>query len=306
MGKVLLELNTETIYKQIHEELGKTEKEIQEYVTILQEWLKTQEHLPEVPGTELIRSFLIFNKFSIEKCKIKLDLYYTVRCVMPELFNKHPCTQEMVEQARITYVIPLPKLSNDNRRILYTKISEVYGTEAFNHERFTSHIFNVFEILVREDLFLGSHFIYDCAGLKMGHVTKLSPTVMKKSSVVMEKVFSNRVTSVHIVNFHPAFEATLNIVKAILPPKIQARLKVHKSAATLFDTFSKEILPKDIGGEEDSLADLTELWIQELKSQSELFTKLQNMKVDESKRPSKLVNDEILGFYGSFRKIDVD
>ena len=34
-----------------------------------------------------IRNFLNLNKFSIEKTKVKIDMYYTIRGVIPELFE---------------------------------------------------------------------------------------------------------------------------------------------------------------------------------------------------------------------------
>jgi hypothetical protein len=36
------------------------------------------------------------------------------------------------------------------------------------------------------------------------------------------------------------------------------------------------------------------------------FDQLDQMRVDESLRPEKLVNNDILGFYGNFKKLDVD
>jgi hypothetical protein len=36
------------------------------------------------------------------------------------------------------------------------------------------------------------------------------------------------------------------------------------------------------------------------------FDQLDQMRVDESLRPERLVNNDILGFYGNFKKLDVD
>lgn len=38
----------------------------------------------------------------------------------------------------------------------------------------------------------------------------------------------------------------------------------------------------------------------------ERFDQLDKMRVDENLRPEQLNNDEILGFYGNFRKLNVD
>lgn len=50
MAKVLLQLDKDAVYKQIEIELGKNKEAINKDVKIIQEWLKKQPHLPEIPG----------------------------------------------------------------------------------------------------------------------------------------------------------------------------------------------------------------------------------------------------------------
>lgn len=42
------------------------------------------------------------------------------------------------------------------------------------------------------------------------------------------------------------------------------------------------------------------------KENSERFDKLDRMRVKEDLRPTPLENDEILGYHGNFKKLDVD
>lgn len=306
MTKNLLQGSKEDVYKKIQEELGKSKDDINADIKIIQEWCKTQPHLPEIPKTDLVQAMLLINKFSIERTKQRLDMYYTIRRTLPEFFDQHPCSPEMIQQARVTIVVPLPKRLPDQRRVLYSKFSEDCGPEMFNQERFLAHSYNILEVLMRDDVYIGCHYIFDCAAVKMGHLTKINPIVFKKSSVVMEKVFSNRVASIHLINFHPFIESTLNLIKPFFAEKIRSRIFIHKDTEGLFNIFPKELLPKDVGGDEMSAAELTELWIKKMEEHKPLFDRLISLKVDESKRPTKLVNDEVLGFYGNFKKLDID
>ncbi|KAF7272956.1 alpha-tocopherol transfer protein-like [Rhynchophorus ferrugineus] len=306
MGKKLLELDEDTTYKYLSDEFGKSKKDIDDSVKILEEWIKTQPHLPENPGSDVLRVFLIYNKFSIERCKERLDMYYTIRSMTPEMFKRHPCSSEMVEQSKITYCIPLPKLAPDNRRIMFNTLSEKYGPDSFDMEKYLCHIFNTFELLIREDLSLGYHFVFDAKSVKIGHVAKLSPMVVKKASLVMEKVFANRVASIHCFNYNSSLEKPISVIKSLLPSKVASRFHTHKNRDDLFTSFPKSVLPKDVGGDEDSIDELNNLWIDAFKRYEGLFDKLSKIRVNESLRPSKLVNDEVLGYYGNFKKLDID
>jgi len=56
-------------------------------VQAIREWFKKQPHIIADPSDQLIISFLRACKFSLERTKEKLDLYYTVKSALPELFG---------------------------------------------------------------------------------------------------------------------------------------------------------------------------------------------------------------------------
>lgn len=49
-----------------------------------------------VSGDEIIESFLVTNKFNVEKTKEKLEMYYKIRTVLPDVFkDANPKNPEM-------------------------------------------------------------------------------------------------------------------------------------------------------------------------------------------------------------------
>ncbi|KAJ8926574.1 hypothetical protein NQ314_021045 [Rhamnusium bicolor] len=71
-------------------------------------------------------------------------------------------------------------------------------------------------------------------------------------------------------------------------------------------TAMEEILPKDYGGDEKSLQEINELWKQKMGEYKDRFDKLDVMRVKEELRPAPLKNNDILGYHGNFKKLDVD
>ncbi|CAG9770320.1 unnamed protein product [Ceutorhynchus assimilis] len=303
-----LEVNEPLYYEQLFKEFGKTKEDVEDFINILKQWADSQPHFPEKPAHHTLRFAILYNKFSIEKAKQKLDMYYTIRNLMPEYFRTNPFTAEMVFQRKVWFLVPLPKVTGDHIRILYHKLNPEYlDPKYFSHEKFIILFIQLVEYLLREDLCFRFHYICDCAGWSIGHGTGMSPMALKKATVILEKVFSNRLASFYMVNFPPFMETIVNsIIKPILVPKIRNRLKISASQDVLLEVFGKEILPTDLGGEEKSAKELNDMLSKKYEEHKDMYLKLEKLSVDETLRPAKLRNDDILGYYGNFKKINVD
>ncbi|XP_018561550.1 alpha-tocopherol transfer protein-like [Anoplophora glabripennis] len=285
---------------------NKTEENLEEYLDILRKWLKTQMHLPEMPSDTMIRNFLFNNKFSVEATKQKLDMYYTLRSLIPEIYeNKNPKLPHMQQIRKKTYVCPLPKTTEDGYRVTVIKFVDE-DADNFDAYDFFAHTYNIAEIRVQEDIPLSDVIIYDFEFLTMGHILKLTPVVIKKASIVLEKVFSNRVKAIHIINAPSYVDTLLSVCKQLISPKLVERLNVHNKSNSILKYLPKEIVPKDYGGDEMTLSELNDLWEKKIQEYQQRFDALEKMKPNEELRPAPLKNDDILGFYGNFKKLSVD
>lgn len=69
----------------------------------------------------------------------------------------------------------------------------------------------------------------------------------------------------------------------------------------------QKYLPKEYGGENGSLDEVAEEWVQRFISYRKYFEENTNLGTDESKRTESSLNyDDLFGVDGSFRKIYVD
>ncbi|CAG9770314.1 unnamed protein product [Ceutorhynchus assimilis] len=304
----LLQNDNDRFFKQLYKDFQRSEKDLVECIGIIRKWSEAQKHFPEKPSDGLLRFVILYNKFSIETAKQKLDTFYTIRSLMPEFFKTHPLTEEWILQRKIYYLVPLPKVDDENIRIIYQKTNPEYkDAKYFNFEKNLVLFWHVMQYLVENDLCYRFHFICDCSGFTLGHAAKMNPLSLKKSQIILEKVFSNRMASLHMVNLPSILESFINnVFKPLLNAKLQDRLQVSSSADNLFKIFGKKRLPKDVGGEQKPLSQLSDMLTREYKKHEVRFFQLQNLTVNESLRPAKLQNDELLGYYGSFKKLDID
>ncbi|KAJ8947670.1 hypothetical protein NQ318_009554 [Aromia moschata] len=291
--------------QKVRDAFEKTVKDVEKDVEIVRNWIKTQPHLPETPDYNMIEWFLVNNKFSIERTKEKLDMYYTIRGLIPEMYdNTTPTSPRMQKARKLVLTCPLPKLTKDLYRVHVIKI--VGEPEEFNFYDMCAYILNTLEVRLHEDLALGDIYIGDYEKLKMGHVVKITPVHMKKLSHIFEKVLSNRIKGIHVIQSPSYVDIVVNIAKSVLKPKLARRIHVHDRLEALYEYVSKDVLPSEYGGEERPLKELIELWDKKLEENCDRFDKLSKMRVNEELRPEPLKNDEILGFHGNFKKLDVD
>lgn len=91
--------------KKAQEELNEVPERITEDIAALKTWISKQAHLNARTDDQFLVNFLRGSKFSLERAKEKIDLYFTVRKLMPELFiNRDPTDPTLLEIIRLGYV----------------------------------------------------------------------------------------------------------------------------------------------------------------------------------------------------------
>ncbi|XP_057667924.1 uncharacterized protein LOC130900934 [Diorhabda carinulata] len=285
---------------------GKSKESVFRDIKIIKEWLETQKHLPEIPSDNLIEFFLNNCKFSIEKTKQNLDMYYTLRNLIPDMYqNVNPSTPNLEEVYKKVYMIPLPQLTPSKERIILFRYKDVDDIVDIR-KIYAHYLNNIYEIRAQEDLTMGDVVLVDLEHISFAMAAKNTPVILKQVALAMEKVHSLRMKGIFIFNCPNYLTNFLNLFKSFLSSKLSERFHVYPTIESIGKHFPIDILPSDLGGKEKSLDELEAMWKVKFMEFKDRFDELEKMKVNEKLRPEKLKNDELLGYYGNFKKIDTD
>ncbi|EFX66463.1 hypothetical protein DAPPUDRAFT_64631, partial [Daphnia pulex] len=117
-----------------------------------------------------------------------------------------------------------------------------------------------------------------------------------------------RPKTMNYIHSPSVFNMFNNLVQSFMKDKMKQRVHMHgDDMESLYKEIPKEILPKDYGGDNMSIAELTAYWKKKCEDRRDFLIATSKMRSDESKRSGKpKTSDELFGIEGSFRKLNVD
>lgn len=78
------------------QELGESQQKMEESLAVFKEWISKVPHLRARTDDQFLVIFLRGCKYSLEKAKQKLDMFYTLRSHIPELMlDRDPLDQKL-------------------------------------------------------------------------------------------------------------------------------------------------------------------------------------------------------------------
>uniref|UniRef100_A0A2H1WHW8 SFRICE_018148 n=1 Tax=Spodoptera frugiperda TaxID=7108 RepID=A0A2H1WHW8_SPOFR len=285
-------------------------QKIKDCLDIIEEWISKQDHLVEaskyITRNLLERVFLIA-KGSTEGTKRRIERLLTSRGMMPELCMNRT-VEEFETQWDVVHYVPLPKLHPvDQSRVMVTQFL-TEKLDPFSILSYFRYCFLIGEYRINYDYTPSERFVIDLTNIHFGLLGKLNPITIKKSEVLCTEGIGTKIKGIHILNAPPFIDKLVFILKQALREKVANRVHVHNSYEDLQKHIPREILPKDYGGDDQSVAKLSERWKETLRTPEarQLIKDAEKLVSDESKRQTSKFNEEYMGMPGSFRKLTVD
>ncbi|XP_073996332.1 alpha-tocopherol transfer protein-like [Rhodnius prolixus] len=297
------------IRTELNEDVSTREKDLEH----IKEWLKRQPHLPPFEDDGRIMTFLRGCKFSLEKTKRKLDMYFTMRAAVPEFFsNRDPTRKEFKEVMDIFHFPPLPGLPANGRRVIVMRTLDPKGELPSVTEAMKA-VLMIGDIRLKEELtgVAGDVYIFDASIATPSHFathfSKFTPALIKKFLICVQEGYPVKLKEVHVINTTPMVDTIINFVKPFLKEKIKNRIHVHPDLESLHKQIPKEILPTEYGGDAGPIAAINAKWLEKMISYKDWFLEQEKLKADESKRPGKpKTYGDLFGMEGSFKQLTID
>ncbi|GBP41121.1 Alpha-tocopherol transfer protein-like [Eumeta japonica] len=301
-------------------ELHEKPRRIASDLHALREWLKKQPHLQAVdPSDQWLIAFLRGCKFSLERSKEKLEMYYTLRTLIPEFFSERdPLSTKIQEILKLGVFLPLKgSSSGDAARVCVVRLG-VFDPTRYHLCDIIKVAFMITEILMLEDdhfVVSGEDVIIDMKGMSLSVVGQWTPALARKAISCFQGALPVRQRGYHMLNTTTGFDASYAILRSFLSDKLKKRRMVQSFQIQVhnqnYDAMQKEIgksvLPAEYGGEDGTLLALVDHWKAKVESYSDWFAREESQRSDEARRAGAPgAGAALFGVEGSFRKLEVD
>ncbi|XP_075166386.1 retinol-binding protein pinta-like [Haematobia irritans] len=302
----------EELQRIVIKELGEVPNRISEDLQTFKTWIKQQPHLKARMDDQFLIQFLRGCKYSLEKAKQKIDMFYTMKTRYPEFFNGTDVDSEQfrkLHNTRFYTVLPTP-LNETGSRIVVVRFN--YAYQDFNALEIFRYGEAIVEVMLMHDPYAcvnGITAIIDMADASANHLMQFSITSVRKFATFHEKVFPVRSKLVVFINLSKYSYKFFNMILPHLPEKLRKRtIFCETNTDEIVQHLPRKYLPQEYGGLNGSIDHLGLEYNKVWDENREFFKENLKYGTDESLRTGKppINFDGDLGMAGNFRKLDVD
>ncbi|CAH2986216.1 unnamed protein product [Chilo suppressalis] len=279
---------------------------INEAIDTFEAWIQKQNHFTKKDfDRDYLERTIIRSKGSVERAKEHLDKTCTSRTLVPHFFLKCDVRDPIIANAVEAF---MPKLTDDYYRVYmaYNSIQE-YTSELFTafYKRWAYRM----EYICAHDYACGLIMVLDFRNTNLLEFVKhMHIGDFAHAFNLVLGGYGFRLKGLYLMTSSKFVDSFVSILKQVLSAKIGQRIRVMHHVEDLYEYIDKKLLPKEYGGEELSLKEQHEKWLNVLGSEDydKYLTNIYEAKTIEKLRLKDGSADDQLGIAGTFRTLKVD
>ncbi|KAK5638261.1 hypothetical protein RI129_012556 [Pyrocoelia pectoralis] len=194
--------------------------------------------------------------------------HYRMKQARPDVFAARNLNEDMRRNLRALVTCILPVRHNDSV-IFFCKLRErSYGD--FDLRCALAILMMFSEVAVFNGPPKSATFLIDGSGTSLKHIMKMKPNLLKMIAEYIQNYFPIRLGNVHILNTGFPTRMLFKMVLPFVKPEMAALIHLHSigmDMETFYDQWiPKRCLPKEYGGELDSVEVYNRMCTEELES----------------------------------------
>jgi len=279
-----------------------------EDIAELRQWMKSQNHLPIVNDEQLI----LFHHscyFNLEATKSCIEVYYTTRTNTPEFFqNRDLDRAELKKALEVLQYGCLPAKDPHGYQIIFHRLKIFEPRQYVFNDGVKLLSMAIDACLQAEGTVPGYVFLFDMKGVRLGHVTRLSLSSIKKFFLYIQEGMPVRLKAIHILNTQPVIDKIMMLIKPFMKKELTQLIHFHREneVEAVHEVLPPKCLPSDFGGELASCEKLHEDYCQWMHKLQSHFKVEEEYRVDEKKRLNRKGSKKHMDPEPDLRNLEID
>ncbi|KAF5273601.1 hypothetical protein FQR65_LT04600 [Abscondita terminalis] len=231
-------------------------------------WSVTQ-NLPKLLDEQIVL-FLLSCDNNIELTKNTIISHYAFKHRFPEVFtNRNINSSELQTILKCVGGCELPIRLNGCTIVINTFIDNNY--ENFDLTKFVKIICMCYDSFGYDSPPEGIIVITDCKNFTPMFLTKLKISLLKAVTEYVQEGAPVRIKGLHIVNCGLAMDMAYKIIKPFINREAHERIHLHRNDDQIHSFIPKKYLPKEYGGDLESISVYQQKGIEKLMRLQEYF-----------------------------------
>ncbi|CRL03400.1 CLUMA_CG016526, isoform A [Clunio marinus] len=182
--------------------------------------------------------------------------------------NRDPLQPELKYVCETIDMVQLPQHTKENFKVCVYQIvhndgSKIVFNDCIKAFFMACDVRYVQPLRSYQHLESGEVIIFDMKNLTLTHLTKINLSTLRMFFKYLQDAHPTRIVQLHVINCTPLVNRAMTLIKPFIYERLYNSLKFHMAGSleSLYEYVPREILPVDFGGDDKSMAELKQYWV---------------------------------------------